>query len=131
MTFGLAEVFWKFGPYRKTPRIGGVRGGSESKNCGSWLGDNRLASFACFSESYGALRHNPGENVDFVTKFEKALRKRYQHLKTEMAKIEHLIDAFEKGAKRGAKKGVSRLSAAARKKISLAQKARWARAKKE
>jgi len=68
--------------------------------------------------------------VDFVTKFEKALRKRYQHLKTEMAKIEHLIDAFEKGAKRGAKKGVSRLSAAARKKISLAQKARWARAKK-
>ena len=68
--------------------------------------------------------------MDFVTKFEKALRKRYQHLKTEMAKIEHLIDAFEKGAKRGAKKGVSRLSAAARKKISLAQKARWARAKK-
>ena len=41
--------------------------------------------------------------MDFVTQFEKALRKRYQHLKTEMAKIEHLIDAFEKGAKRGAK----------------------------
>ena len=41
--------------------------------------------------------------MDFVTKFEKALRKRYQHLKTELAKIEHLIDAFEKGAKRGAK----------------------------
>jgi hypothetical protein len=68
--------------------------------------------------------------VDFVTKFEKALRKRYQHLKTEMAEIEHLIDAFEKGAKRGAKKGASRLSAAARKKISLAQKARWAKARK-
>jgi hypothetical protein len=67
--------------------------------------------------------------VDFVTKFEKALRKRYQHLKTEMAKIEHLIDAFEKGAKRGAKK-VSRLSAAARRKISLAQKARWAKIRK-
>ena len=68
--------------------------------------------------------------MDFVTKFEKALRKRYQHLKTEMAKIEHLIDAFEKGAKRGAKVGRSRLSAAARRKISLAQKARWARRKK-
>jgi len=71
-----------------------------------------------------------GDNVDFVTKFEKALRKRYHHLKTELAKIEHLIDAFEKGAKRGAKKGVSRLSAAARRKISLAQKARWAKTRK-
>ena len=50
---------------------------------------------------------------------------------TEVAKIEHLIDAFEKGAKRGAKKGVSRLSAAARRKISLAQKARWAKVKKK
>ena len=69
--------------------------------------------------------------MDFVTKFEKELRKRYHHLKTELAKIEHLIDAFEKGAKRGAKKGVSRLSAAARKKISLAQKARWAKVKKK
>jgi hypothetical protein len=49
---------------------------------------------------------------------------------TEVAKIEHLIDAFERGAKRGAKKGVSRLSAAARKKISLAQKARWAKTRK-
>jgi len=68
--------------------------------------------------------------VDFVTKFEKALRKKHHALMTYLAKIEHLIDAFEKGAKRGAKKGVSRLSAAARKKISLAQKARWARAKK-
>ena len=29
--------------------------------------------------------------MDFVTRFEKALRKRYQHLKTELAKIEHLI----------------------------------------
>jgi hypothetical protein len=73
---------------------------------------------------------NQGENVDFVTKFEKALRKRYQHLKTELAKIEHLIDAFEKGAKRGAKVGRSRLSAAARKKISMAQKARWAAKKR-
>lgn len=69
--------------------------------------------------------------MDFVTKFEKALRKRYQHLKTELSKIEHLIDAFEKGAKRGAKKGVSRLSTAARRKISLAQKARWAKVKKK
>ena len=51
--------------------------------------------------------------MDFVTKFEKALRKRYRHLKTEMAKIEHLIDAFEKGAKRGAKPtGRGRLSVA-------------------
>ena len=33
----------------------------------------------------------------------------------EVAKIQHLIDAFEKGAKRGAKVGRSRLSAAARK----------------
>jgi hypothetical protein len=69
--------------------------------------------------------------VDFVTKFEKALRKRYQHLKTEIAKIEHLIDAFEKGARRGAKpKGHSKLSAAGRKRISTAQKARWAKVKK-
>ena len=49
---------------------------------------------------------------------------------TEVAKIEHLIDAFEKGAKRGTKKGESRLSAVARKKISLAQKARWAKTRK-
>jgi len=49
---------------------------------------------------------------------------------TELGKIEHLIDAFEKGAKRGAKVGGSRLSAAARRKISLAQKARWAKARK-
>jgi ABC-type protease/lipase transport system fused ATPase/permease subunit len=68
--------------------------------------------------------------VDFVTKFEKALRKRHHMLMTEVAKIQHLIDAFEKGAKRGAKKGGSRLSAAARRKISLAQKARWAKARK-
>ena len=66
--------------------------------------------------------------MDFVTKFEKELRKRHHSLMTEVAKIEHLIDAFEKGAKRGAKK-VSMLSAAARKKISLAQKARWAKTK--
>ena len=68
--------------------------------------------------------------MDFVTKFEKELRKRHHSLMAEVTKIQHLIDAFEKGAKRGAKKGVSRLSAAARKKISLAQKARWAKAKK-
>ena len=113
------------------PGIGGVGDGPESKKCGSWLSDNRLASLASFSESYRALRHTPGENVDFVTKFEKALRKRYQHLKTELAKIEHLIDAFEKGAKRGAKPtGRSKLSAAGRKRISMAQKARWAKTKK-
>jgi hypothetical protein len=35
--------------------------------------------------------------VDFVTKFEKALRKKHQALMTDLAKIEHLIDAFEKG----------------------------------
>ena len=69
--------------------------------------------------------------MDFVTKFEKALRKRYQHLKMEVAKIEHLIDAFERGAKRGAKRtGRSKLTAAGRKRISLAQKARWAKVKK-
>jgi hypothetical protein len=72
-----------------------------------------------------------GENVDFVTKFEKALRKKHHALMTDLAKIEHLIDAFEKGAKRGAKRiGRSRLSAAARKKISLTQKARWAKSRK-
>ena len=68
--------------------------------------------------------------MDFVTKFEKALRKKHQSLVTDLAKIEHLIDAFEKGAKRGAKRGGSRLSAAARKKISIAQKARWAKTRK-
>jgi hypothetical protein len=69
--------------------------------------------------------------VDFVTKFEKALRKRYQHLKTELAKIEHLINAFEKGAKRGAKPtGRGKISAAGRKRISMAQKARWAKTKR-
>jgi molybdenum-dependent DNA-binding transcriptional regulator ModE len=69
--------------------------------------------------------------VDFVTKFEKELRKRYHHLKMEVAKMEHLIDAFERGAKRGAKRtGRSKLTPAGRKRISLAQKARWARAKK-
>jgi len=69
--------------------------------------------------------------VDFVTKFEKELRKRHHSLMTEVAKIEHLIDAFEKGAKRGLKKGGSRLSAAARRKISLAQKARWAKQRRQ
>jgi hypothetical protein len=78
----------------------------------------------------GLSSTHQGDNVDFVSKFEKALRKRHHLLMTELGKIEHLIDAFEKGAKRGAKKGVSRLSAAARKKISLAQKARWAKTRK-
>ena len=68
--------------------------------------------------------------MDFVSKFEKALRKRYHLLMTELAKIEHLIDAFEKGAKRGVREGRSRLSATARRKISLAQKARWAKTRK-
>jgi hypothetical protein len=69
--------------------------------------------------------------VDFVIKFEKALRKRYRHLKTELAKIEHLIHAFEKGAKRGAKSRVRHgISAAGRKRISMAQKARWAKTKR-
>ena len=50
---------------------------------------------------------------------------------TELAKIEHLIDAFEKGAKSGAKRtGRNRISAAGRKRIALAQKARWAKSKK-
>ena len=69
--------------------------------------------------------------MDFVTKFEKELRKRYQHLKMEVAKIEHLIDAFEKGAKLGSKPtGRTKLTAAGRRRISIAQKARWAKAKK-
>ena len=68
--------------------------------------------------------------MDFVTKFEKALRKKHQALMTDLAKIEHLIDAFEKGAKRGAKRGRGWISAAGRKRISLAQKARWAKTKK-
>ena len=61
----------------------------------------------------GHRASNQGDNVDFVTKFEKALRRKHHALMTDLAKIEHLIDAFEKGAKRGAKKGGSRLSAAA------------------
>jgi hypothetical protein len=68
--------------------------------------------------------------VQFVRTFEKELRRRHHLLMTELAKIEHLIDAFEKGAKRAAKVGRSRLSAAARKKISIAQKARWAKSRK-
>jgi hypothetical protein len=69
--------------------------------------------------------------VDFVTKFEKALRKRHHALMTEVAKIDHLIDAFERGAKRGAKRmGRGRISAAGRKRISIAQKRRWAAKKK-
>ena len=68
--------------------------------------------------------------MDFVTKFETALRKHHHSLMTELEKIEHLIDAFEKGAKRGAKVSRSGLSAAARRKISMAQKARWAKTRK-
>jgi hypothetical protein len=70
--------------------------------------------------------------VDFVTKFEKELRKRHHKLMTELAKIEHLIDAFERGAKQSGKRtNRSRLSAAGRRRISLAQKARWAKKKKK
>jgi hypothetical protein len=69
--------------------------------------------------------------VDFVSKFEKALRRRHHLLKMELAKIEHLIDAFERGARRGAKRtGRKSISAAGRKRISMAQKARWAKTKK-
>jgi hypothetical protein len=70
--------------------------------------------------------------VNFVNKFEKALRKRHHQLKMELAKIEHLIDAFAKGAKLGAKKSNRRheISAAGRKRISMAQKARWAKRKR-
>ena len=69
--------------------------------------------------------------MDFVTKFEKELRKRHHKLMTELAKIEHLINAFEKGAKLGAKRtNRGRISAAGRKRISMAQKARWAKRKR-
>ena len=69
--------------------------------------------------------------MNFVNKFEKALRKRHHQLKIELAKIEHLIDAFAKGAKLGAKsKGRHGISAAGRKRISIAQKARWAKKKR-
>jgi hypothetical protein len=69
--------------------------------------------------------------VDVIQEFERVLRKRYHVLRTELAKIEHLIDAFEKGVKSGAKRtGRNRISAAGRKRISLAQKARWAKRKK-
>ena len=69
--------------------------------------------------------------MDFVSRFEKALRRRHHLLKTELAKIEHLIDAFARGARLGAKRtGRKRISAAGRKRISMAQKARWAKTKK-
>lgn len=69
--------------------------------------------------------------MDIVTKFEKALRRRHHLLMTELAKIERLIDAFEEGARQGAKRaGRKGISAAGRKRISLAQKARWAKSKK-
>lgn len=70
--------------------------------------------------------------MDIVTQFEKALRKRHHKLMTELAKIEHVIDAFEKGAKLGVKRANrGRLSVAGRRRISLAQKARWAKRKKK
>jgi hypothetical protein len=69
--------------------------------------------------------------VNFVNKFEKELRKRHHQLKMELAKIEHLIDAFAKGAKLGGRrKGRHGISAAGRKRISIAQKARWAKKKR-
>ena len=68
--------------------------------------------------------------MDFVTKFEKALRKKHHALMADLAKIEHLIDAFEKGAKRGAKQGRRRISAAGRRRIAEAQRKRWAARKK-
>jgi len=60
----------------------------------------------------------------------KLLRKKHHALKVQLHEIEGLLDAFEKGRKRGARVGHGRLSAAAREKISLAQKARWAKARK-
>lgn len=70
--------------------------------------------------------------MDIVSKFEKALRRRHHVLMTELAKIEHLIDAFEKGVKGGANRtSRNRISAAGRKRIALAQKARWAKSKKK
>jgi hypothetical protein len=69
--------------------------------------------------------------VDIIQEFERVLRKRYHVLMTELANIERLFDAFEKGVKSGAKRtGRTRISAAGRKRISLAQKARWAKSKK-
>ena len=69
--------------------------------------------------------------MDIVSKFEKALRRRHHVLMTELAKIEHLIGAFGKGVKGGTKRtGRNRISAAGRKRIALAQKARWAKSKK-
>jgi len=59
------------------------------------------------------------------------LRKKHHELKVQLDEIEGLLDAFEKGRKRGVKVGRGQLmSAAARKKISLAQKARWAKTRK-
>jgi hypothetical protein len=78
----------------------------------------------------GLTYSQKGENVDFVSKFEKELRKRHHKLMTELAKIEHLIDAFERGAKGSKPKKRARLSAAGRRRISMAQKARWAKTKK-
>jgi hypothetical protein len=69
--------------------------------------------------------------VDIVGRFEQVLRTRHRVLRTELAKIEHLIVAFERGVKSGAKRtGRKRISAAGRKRISMAQKARWAKRKK-
>jgi hypothetical protein len=70
--------------------------------------------------------------VDIVQKFERALRTRYHVLKTELAKIESLIKALDKNStNRVAKRtGRKRMSAAGRRRISLAQKARWAKVAK-
>jgi hypothetical protein len=69
--------------------------------------------------------------VDILGKLEQVLRTRHRVLRTELGKIEHLIDAFERGVKSGAKRtGRNRLSAAGRKRIALAQKARWAKTKR-
>jgi hypothetical protein len=70
--------------------------------------------------------------VDIVSKLEKALRRRHHQLQTELAKIEHLFDAFERGVKSSAKRtGRNRISAAGRKRIALAQKVRWRKSKKK
>ena len=69
--------------------------------------------------------------MDIVSKLEKAVRARHRVLKTELSNIEHLIAAFERSVKSGAKRtGRNRISAAGRRRISMAQKARWAKSRK-
>jgi hypothetical protein len=93
---------------------------------------NDLHSLNTLSESHGAVNHTTGENVDILQKFERAIRTRHHLLKTELAKIEGLIKALDKnGTSRVAKRvGRKKMSAAARRRISMAQKARWAKAAK-